>query len=96
MSKKTVQFKMPQGATAKPATPDDWVGSRLGQEPATVRETGEVVPLVQPAEPMKRFTIDVSEGLHRRIKAECANRGTKMADVIREMLEREFPKADAR
>jgi hypothetical protein len=90
MSKKTVQFKMPNGVAAKPVTPDDWVGSRLGQEPA------DVVQLVQPAEPMKRFTIDVGEGLHRRIKAACANRGTKMADVIREMLEREFPKADAR
>jgi hypothetical protein len=40
---------------------------------------------------MKRFTIDVEEGLHRRIKAQCAARGAKMADVIRDMLNREFP-----
>ena len=44
-----------------------------------------------PAEPMKRFTIDVSESLHKRIKTQCAGRGVKMADVIRELLEREFP-----
>ena len=39
----------------------------------------------------KRFTIDVPEALHRRIKARCAMRGAKMADVIRGMLEKEFP-----
>ncbi len=42
-------------------------------------------------EPMKRFTIDVPESLHRRIKAQCAMRGEKMADVIRAMLDKEFP-----
>ena len=92
MSKKTVPFKIP-AAAAKPADPDAWVQDRLGQEVATAKETSNVTPLVQPAEPMKRFTIDVGEGLHRRIKAQCASRGAKMADVIRELLEREFPNA---
>jgi hypothetical protein len=46
-----------------------------------------------PAEPMKRFTIDVPESLHTRIKIGCAKRKAKMADVIRELLEREFPEA---
>lgn len=89
MSKKTVPFKIP--LAAKPVDPDAWVQDRLGQEPAVAKETSNVTPLVQPAEPTKRFTIDVGEGLHRRIKAQCANRGAKMADVIRELLEREFP-----
>jgi hypothetical protein len=40
---------------------------------------------------MKRFTIDVPEELHRRIKRSCADRGTKMADEIRAMLEKHFP-----
>ena len=40
---------------------------------------------------MKRFTIDVSEALHARIKVDCASRGAKMSDVIREMLEERFP-----
>jgi hypothetical protein len=40
---------------------------------------------------MKRFTIDVPLALHTRIKTECARRGVKMADVLREMLKREFP-----
>jgi hypothetical protein len=42
--------------------------------------------------PMKRFTIDVTEELHTRIKVECSKRHAKMADVIRDLLEREFPK----
>ena len=42
-------------------------------------------------EPMKRFTIDVPESLHRRVKTQCAMRGVKMADVIRGMLDKEFP-----
>jgi len=41
-------------------------------------------------DPMKRFTIDVPQYLHRRIKAHCALRGTKMADEIRAMLEQKF------
>ena len=42
-------------------------------------------------EPMKRFTIDVPRSLHARVKAQCAMRGAKMTDVIRAMLEKEFP-----
>lgn len=37
-------------------------------------------------EPMKRLTIDVPENLHRSIKAQCAMRGTKIADEVRELL----------
>lgn len=44
-----------------------------------------------PAIPMKRLTLDISESLHRRLKATCAQRGTKMVDDIRLILEREFP-----
>jgi hypothetical protein len=40
---------------------------------------------------MKRLTLDISESLHRRLKATCAQRGTKMVDDIRLILEREFP-----
>jgi len=60
----------------KPADADSWVGQRAA-------------PAV-PAEPMRRFTIDVPAGLHTKIKIGCARRGTKMADAIRELLEREF------
>jgi hypothetical protein len=56
--------------TAKP-TVDAWVKSRT--------------PADGP-EPMKRLTIDVPESLHRAIKIQCAMRGTKIADEVRELL----------
>ncbi|MDP1541504.1 MAG: plasmid partition protein ParG [Nitrosomonas sp.] len=37
-------------------------------------------------EPMKRLTIDITESLHRKIKSDCAKRGTKIADEVRELL----------
>jgi hypothetical protein len=77
---KTVKFK----AMSRPAptNADEWVQSARppDREPAA------------PAVPMKRFTIDVPVSLHTRIKTDCARRGTKMADLLRELLEREFPK----
>jgi len=39
---------------------------------------------------MKRLTIDVPSGLHARIKSQCALRGVKMADEVRELLEKHF------
>jgi len=67
--------KVPIGTkpTNKPApvAADAWVESRSnGDEP----------------EPMKRLTIDVPASLHRSIKTQCAMRGTKIADEVREML----------
>ncbi len=75
---KKVAFKMPQ--TAKPAA-DQWVergGSEARHPPP-------------PAGPMKRFTLDVPLELHTRIKTQCARQGLKMADILRKILEREFP-----
>jgi hypothetical protein len=40
---------------------------------------------------MKRLTIDIPADLHRRVKRECADRGVKMADVVRDLLLAEFP-----
>jgi hypothetical protein len=42
-------------------------------------------------EPTKRFTIDVPVSLHKRIKSQCALENQIMADVIRELLEKQFP-----
>ncbi len=72
---KTVAFKIPT-----PAKADAWVAERDAPPP----------PPPASAEQMKRFTIDVPVSLHTRIKVQCAAKGVKMADVIREMLEREF------
>jgi hypothetical protein len=99
MSRKTVAIKMPPKAAALPAASDSWVGARTNDVPegkgsATVTKLTPA-PAAAPAEPTKRFTIDVTESLHKRIKGQCAMRGVIMADAIRELLEREFPAAKA-
>jgi len=40
----------------------------------------------QGAEAKKRLTIDIPESLHRKIKTDCASRGTKIADEVRALL----------
>jgi hypothetical protein len=63
------------------------IGTKPTNKPAPVdadawvdkRDTGQ-------AEQMKRLTIDITESLHRAIKAQCAMRGTKIADEVRELL----------
>jgi len=37
--------------------------------------------------------IDVSVDLHTRLKIECTRRGLKIADVLRDLLQREFPRS---
>lgn len=49
----------------------------------------------KPTEKMKRFTLDVPEDLHKRVKVQCYMQGKLMADVLREILEREFPNQSA-
>ncbi len=68
-------------------------GKRPGAEEATVADDWVAHREVGEGEPTKRFTIDVSQSLHTRIKTQCAMRGSKMADVIRSLLEKEFPEA---
>ena len=63
------------------------IGTKPTNKPAQVkadawvdkRETDE-------NEKVKRLTIDIPESLHREIKAQCAMRGAKIADEIRELL----------
>ncbi len=90
MSRKSVSIKMPVAKPAPALAADAWV-----KAPTTDVAEGRVVPMTTPApapaEPMKRFTIDVPEGLHKRVKAHCAMNGLAMADVIREFLEAKFP-----
>ncbi len=41
-------------------------------------------------EATKRLTIDVPLSLHQRVKSQCALKGEKMADVVRNLLEERF------
>lgn len=79
---KTISFKKPQQRVEASNAADSWVG---GSTPESV------VKAKRPVVPMKRFTIDVPLDLHSRVKVGCAAKGKKMAEVLREMLEREFP-----
>lgn len=76
MNKKVTIGAKPTGKPA-PAAADAWVESRSnGNEP----------------EPMKRLTIDIPESLHRAIKTQCASRGAKIADEVRELLLQKYGK----
>lgn len=66
--------------SAKPMNADQWVESRKIEEPPT-----------PPAGKMKRLTFDISDVLHRRIKSQCAAKGVKMVDELRDLLEKHFP-----
>lgn len=55
---------------------DDWVENRNAGQ----------------SDPMKRLTIDIPESLHRNIKSQCAMRGTKIADEVRELLLQKYGK----
>jgi len=76
MSKK-VSFAAKPSNRATSTDADKWVEHR---------ET----PVTESGEPMKRLTIDVSSSLHRRLKISCAQRGSKMADEIRTLLEQHY------
>lgn len=74
---KKVPIKAKPKADQQINSADKWVSSR---------ETAE-----EDKEDLKRLTIDVPATLHRRIKSQCADRGLKMADEIRELLDKHFP-----
>ena len=75
MSKKVTFGGKPSG---KPVTPEAWVAQRPTEE-------------ADPGEATKRLTCDVPASLHRRIKTQCAAKGVKMSEALRELLERHFP-----
>lgn len=81
MSKK-VTFA-PKPVPVAPVNADAWVSGTSTHAEAT--------PKTELAEKMKRFTFDVPETLHRRVKARCAEKGVDMADEMRRILMDHFP-----
>lgn len=94
-SAKSVAFKVPPSKLASSA--DAWIANR--DTPAGDREGGvtpfpsaeAAKPQAAPKEKMTRFTFDIPESLHRRVKMECVSRGQTMAEIVRAFLEGEFP-----
>ena len=65
----------------------------FGVKPSTVQaDTAKADEWVNRRDPeaMKRLTIDVPASLHRAIKTQCAARGTKIADEVRELLMKKY------
>lgn len=79
-NRKTIGLR-PTRPTAT-ADADKWVESRT-IEPVATEEPVKMKPLV----------INVPEEMHVRLKSECAKRGVKMSDVIRDLINKEFPPA---
>ncbi|MDE0878986.1 MAG: plasmid partition protein ParG [Sphingomonas bacterium] len=75
MTKKVSIGARPTTVKPAPGEADQWVESRT-----------PVAPEPEPNAPSKRLTIDIPADLHRRIKSQCALRGTKIADEVRELL----------
>lgn len=63
---------------SRPSTPDAWVRAPDATEPAVAAYTA-------------RLTIDVTPALRGRIKITAFRRGLTVADMLRVLLEREFP-----
>lgn len=70
-----------RGFAARPSSPDDWV-SAPDAAPA---------PPTKPDDYTARLTIDVTPQLRGRIKITAFRRGLTAADMLRALLEREFP-----
>ena len=69
-----------RGFASRPADPEAWVRA---PEPMAPRE---------PAEDFSaRLTIDVTPALRGRIKVAAFRRGQTVADMLRTLLDREFP-----
>ena len=64
-------------ALSRPA--EEWVGARTAPS--------------APTGPTKRLTVDVPADLHKRIKVHCATTDRQISDIVRELLEREYPAA---
>jgi ParG len=77
MTGKKISFGGRPSTKILPEQSDEWVKNRELPE----------------KEKMKRLTIDVTESLHRAIKSECAMRGTKIADEVRELLISKYVKS---
>ena len=82
MSGKKIAIGTKPTAKPAPAPVDNWVESRASAGSQ-----------VEPNEPMKRLTIDIPESLHRAIKSQCAMRGSKIADEVRELLLQKYGKS---
>ena len=72
-----------RGFASRPADPDQWIRA-AGASPRNDSATGYTA----------RLTIDVTPDQRGRIKIAAFQRGITVADMLRELLAREFPPAE--
>jgi hypothetical protein len=79
--------KPPQkrGFTARPADPEQWVKASDPAAPAPMP------PSPKQSSFTARLTVDITPDLRGRIKIVAFQRGVTAADMLRELLAREFP-----
>ena len=80
------------GLGSRPSRPtatvdaDKWVESRVVETTAHQPEQAE-----PPEQPKKKLIIELPHEMHSRFKSQCAERGVKMSDIVRDMINKEFP-----
>jgi hypothetical protein len=69
------------------------IGRRPGADPASawVRQVDSVMAAAKASIYTARLTIDVTPALRGRIKVAAFQRGVTAVEMLRELLEREFP-----
>lgn len=69
------------------------IGSRPGADPASawVRQAEVVIAATKASFYTARLTIDVTPAMRGRIKVAAFQRGVTAVEMLRELLEREFP-----
>jgi hypothetical protein len=72
-----------RGFASRPADPDQWIRA-AGASPRNDSATGYTA----------RLTIDVTPDQRGRIKIAAFQRGITVADMLRDLLAREFPPAE--
>ena len=72
-----------RGFASRPADPDQWIRA-AGASPRNDSATGYTA----------RLTIDVTPDQRGRIKIAAFQRGTTVADMLRDLLARELPPAE--
>ncbi|MGF7163570.1 hypothetical protein FHS85_005240 [Rhodoligotrophos appendicifer] len=74
-----------RGFAARPADPEHWIkssGAAAAAPPSSPAKDGAFTA---------RLTVDVTPDLRGRIKIAAFQRGTTVADMLRELLSRKFP-----
>ncbi|SCW85534.1 hypothetical protein SAMN02927924_03424 [Sphingobium faniae] len=73
--------KLRTGFTSRPGAAEAWIA---GPQDAAA-------PTAPPPVNSARLTIDVTPQLRRRLKLAALQRGVSLADMLRELLHREYP-----